>query len=192
MITIDSLLTLEAYDKARAEIRAQVIQHKKPRKVQLGNHLTLLFENETTLRYQVQEMLRIEKIFDQEGIKAELDVYNALMPSGSNFTATMFIEYVNENERKLALGKLIGIEDLLYIQLEGQEKVYAIADEDMNRETAEKTSAVHFLRFELTPTMKQMLKDGAQMMLACEHPNYTAHLAKLPSDTMTSLLGDLT
>jgi hypothetical protein len=187
----DSLLTLEAYAKARPTMRAQVIEHKKIRNVQLGNHVSLLFEDETTLRYQVQEMLRIEKIYEEEGIQSELDAYNPLVPDGSNFKATMLIEYTNEVERKAALAKLIGIEDRLFIQVEGQARVYAIADEDLERDNDEKTSAVHFVRFELTQSMKNALKGGAQMMLGCDHPNYPAHLEELPQETLASLLKDL-
>jgi hypothetical protein len=190
-ISRDSLLTLEAYAKARPALRAEVIKHKKNRTVRLGNHLSLLFEDETTLRYQVQEMLRIEKIFEEEGIQSELDAYNPLVPDGSNFKATVMIEYDNETERKAALAKLIGIEDRLFIQIEGQDRVYAIADEDLDRENAEKTSAVHFVRFELTESMKDALKSGAQMMLGCDHPNYPAHLEELPQETLASLLKDL-
>lgn len=187
----DSLMTLEAYAKARPAFRAEVIEHKKRRTVQLGNHVSLLFEDEMTLRYQVQEMLRIEKIYEEEGILSELDAYNPLVPDGSNFKATMLIEYTNEVERKAALAKLIGIEDRLFIQVEGQARVYAIADEDLERENAEKTSAVHFVRFELTQSMKSALKSGAQMMLGCDHPNYPAHLEELPQETLASLLKDL-
>jgi hypothetical protein len=190
-ITRDSLMTLEAYAKARPALRAEVIQHKKLRTVHLGNHLSLLFEDETTLRYQVQEMLRIEKIFEEEGIQSELDAYNPLVPDGGNFKATMLIEYDNEVERKAALARLIGIEDRLFIQIEGQQRVYAIADEDLDRENDEKTSAVHFVRFELTPAMKEALKSGAQMMLGCDHPNYPAHLEELPQETLASLIKDL-
>lgn len=190
-ITRDSLLTLEAYAKARPAMRAEIIAHKKIRNVKLGNHVSLLFEDEMTLRYQVQEMLRIEKIFEEEGIQSELDAYNPLVPNGSNFKATMLIEYDIEIERKAALAKLIGIEDRLFIQVEGQARVYAIADEDLERENAEKTSAVHFVRFELTPSMKDALKSGAQMMVGCDHPNYPAHLEELPQETLASLLKDL-
>jgi len=190
-ISRDSLMTLEAYAKARPALRAEVIEHKKLRSVKLGNHVTLLFEDEMTLRYQVQEMLRIEKIFEEEGIQSELDAYNPLVPDGSNFKATMLIEYDNESERKAALAKLIGIEDRLFIQVEGQARVYAIADEDLERENAEKTSAVHFVRFELAQAMKDALKGGAQMMLGCDHPNYPAHLEELPQETLVALLRDL-
>lgn len=191
MITRDSLLTLEAYAKARPAMRAAVIAHKKRRLVQLGNHLSLLFEDETTLRYHIQEMLRIERIFEEDGIQAELDVYAALLPDGSNFKATMQIEYKNEVERRAALARLIGIEDRVFIQVEGQQRVYAIADEDLDRENDEKTSAVHFVRFELTPAMKAALQGGAQMMVGCDHPNYPAHVEELPHDTLSALLADL-
>jgi hypothetical protein len=190
-ITRDSLMTLEAYAKARPVLRAEVIQHKKLRSVQLGNHLTLLFEDDMTVRYQVQEMLRIEKIFDEEGIQSELDAYNPLVPDGSNLKATVLIEYANEAERKVALAKLIGVEDRLFIQVEGQTRVYAIADEDLDRENEEKTSAVHFVRFELTQAMKDALKAGAQLMIGCDHPNYPAHLEELPIETLASLVKDL-
>lgn len=191
IISRDSLMGLETYAKKRNEFRKEVIEHKKLRKVLLGNHVSLLFEDEMTLRYQVQEMLRIEKIFEEEGIQSELDAYNPLCPDGSNFKATMLIEYGNVAERKVALAKLIGIEDRLFIQVEGQSRVYAIADEDLERETEEKTSAVHFVRFELTPDMKAALKSGAQMMVGCDHPNYPIHLEELPQDTLAALLKDL-
>lgn len=192
MLTPDRLLTLEAYAKARPALRAEIILHKKVRSVQLGNHMTLLFEDEMTVRYQVQEMLRIEKIFEEEGIQSELDAYNPLLPDGSNFKATMLIEYANEAERKAALARLIGVEDRLFIQVEGRGRVYAIADEDLDRENEEKTSAVHFVRFELTQAMKDALKGGAQMMVGCDHPNYPAHLEELPLETLASLVKDLT
>jgi Protein of unknown function (DUF3501) len=191
IISRESLMSLETYAKTRVEFRKQVMEHKKNRSVFLGNHVTLLFEDEITLRYQVQEMLRIEKIFEEEGIQSELDAYNPLCPDGSNFKATMLIEYGNVAERKAALAKLIGIEDRLFIQVEGQARVYAIADEDLERETAEKTSAVHFVRFELTPEMKSALKSGAQMMVGCDHPNYPVHLEELPQETLSALLKDL-
>ena len=187
----ESLLTLEAYAKARPAMRAEVIKHKKLRSVHLGNHLTLLFEDETTLRYQVQEMLRIEKIFEEEGIQSELDAYNPLVPDGSNLKATVLIEYDNEVERRAALARLIGVEDRLFVQVEGQPRVYAIADEDLERENSDKTSAVHFARFELSPAMKNALKSGAQVMMGCDHPNYPVHLEELPQETLASLLNDL-
>lgn len=191
IISRESLMSLEVYAKKRPEFRKQVIEHKKHRTVHLGNHVTLLFEDEMTLRYQVQEMLRIEKIFEEDGIQSELDAYNPLCPDGSNFKATMLIEYANVAERKAALAKLIGIEDRMFVQVEGQPRVYAIADEDLDRENDEKTSAVHFVRFELTPEMKAALKGGAQMMIGCDHPNYPVHIEELPQETLLSLLKDL-
>lgn len=191
IISRESLMSLEVYAKKRPEFRREVIEHKKHRTVHLGNHMTLLFEDEMTLRYQVQEMLRIEKIFEEEGIQSELDAYNPLCPDGSNFKATMLIEYSNITERKAALAKLIGVEDRVFIQIEGQPRVYAIADEDLDRENDEKTSAVHFVRFELTPPMKQALKGGAQMMIGCDHPNYPVHIEELPQETLSALLKDL-
>ncbi len=191
IISRESLMTLEAYSRQRPEFRKQVMEHKKHRTVHLGNHVTLLFEDEMTLRYQVQEMLRIEKIFEEDGIQSELDAYNPLCPDGSNFKATMLIEYSNVADRKAALAKLIGIEDRLFVQVEGKGRVYAIADEDLDRENDEKTSAVHFVRFELTPEMKAALKGGAQMMVGCDHPNYPAHVEELPQETLVALLKDL-
>ena len=191
MLNPHDLLTLEAYAKARPALRAEIIRHKKVRSVHLGNHMTLLFENAQTVRYQVQEMLRIERIFEEEGIQAELDAYNPLIPDGNNLKATMLIEYANEAERKAALAKLIGVEDRLFIQVEGQPRVYAIADEDLERENGEKTSAVHFVRFDLTDAMKDALKGGAQMMIGCDHPNYPAHVEELPPETLASLVQDL-
>lgn len=191
IISRDSLMSLEVYAKKRAEFRKEVIEHKKHRTVHLGNHVTLLFEDEMTLRYQVQEMLRIEKIFEEDGIQSELDAYNPLCPDGSNFKATMLIEYENVADRKAALAKLIGIEDRLFVQVEGQSRVYAIADEDLDRENDEKTSAVHFVRFELTADMKAALKGGAQMMIGCDHPNYPVHVEELPQETLAALLKDL-
>ena len=191
IIARETLMSLETYSKQRIDFRRDVMEHKKTRTVHLGNHVTLLFEDDLTLRYQIQEMLRIEKIFEDEGIQSELDAYNPLCPDGSNFKATMLIEYGNFAERKVALSKLIGIEDRLFVQVEGQSRVYAIADEDLERETAEKTSAVHFVRFELTPEMKSALKSGAQIMMGCDHPNYPVHVEELPQETLAALLKDL-
>ncbi|MFN5447416.1 MAG: DUF3501 family protein [bacterium] len=191
IIARETLMSLETYSKQRIDFRRQVMEHKKTRTVHLGNHVTLLFEDDLTLRYQIQEMLRIEKIFEDEGIQSELDAYNPLCPDGSNFKATMLIEYGNVAERKVALSKLIGIEDRLFVQVEGQSRVSAIADEDLERETAEKTSAVHFVRFELTPEMKSALKSGAQIMMGCDHPNYPVHVEEIPQETLAALLKDL-
>jgi hypothetical protein len=191
-IARNSLLSLENYSKSRIAMRNQVIEHKKERTVPLGNHVTFLFEDELTIRYQIQEMLHIEKIFDEEGIQAELDAYLPLVPEGSNLKATMQIEYENEIERRAALGRLIGIEDRVFIQVEGEPPVYAIADEDLERENDEKTSAVHFVRFELTPAMKARLRDGAALQIGCDHPNYRVPVQTIESRARASLLKDLT
>ena len=190
-IARDSLLTLEAYSKQRPALRAEIIAHKKHRTVPVGEHVTLLFEDEKTVRYQVQEMLRIEKIFEEEGIESELGAYNPLIPDGSNFKATMLIEYESEVERHRALAKLKGIEDRMFVAVEGQPRVFAIADEDLERENAEKTSAVHFVRFELMPPMKSLLKSGAQLKIGCDHPEYLAQIDELAPETLAALLRDL-
>ena len=190
-IARESLLTLEAYSKRRNQFRAEVIAHKKHRTVHLGEHVTLIFEDELTMRYQVQEMLRIEKIFEEEGIQDELDTYNPLVPDGSNFKSTMMIEYASETERARALAKLKGIEDRMFVEVEGQARVYAIADEDLERENAEKTSAVHLLRFEFTAPMKAALKRGAQLNIGCDHPEYLAQLNEIEPETLASLVSDL-
>ncbi len=190
-LTRDTLMTLEAYAKARPDFRKQVIEHKKHRHVALGNHVTLIFEDELTVRYQVQEMLRIEKIFEEEGIQHELDSYNPLIPDGCNFKATMMIEYPDADERKRELAKLIGIEDRVWVQVADSSRVYAIADEDLERENEEKTSSVHFLRFELAPEMASALKNGAALSIGIDHPNYMAAMEPVTADIRNSLVGDL-
>ena len=190
-ITRDSLLSLEAYHKARPEMRKQIIALRRLRTVSLGNHLNLIFENEALMRYQVQEMLRVEKLFEDEPIQDEIDTYNPLIPDGSNFKATMMLEYPNETDRKIALGKLVGIEHHIFIEVEGRPRVYAIADEDLERSTADKTAAVHFLRFELTVDMKKSLKAGAQLKIGCDHKEYPYHVETLSHETLASLLEDL-
>jgi len=190
-IVRDSLLSLEAYARARKEFRAQVIAHKKARTVHLGEHVTLVFEDELTIRYQVQEMLRIEKIFDEEGIQGELDAYNPLVPDGANFKATMLLEYEDIDLRRVALSKLKGIEDRVWVQAEGCAKVYAIADEDLGRENDEKTSAVHFLRFELSPEMVAALKYGVALGIGVDHPNYQAAIPAVGDETRRALVADL-
>ena len=187
----DSLMTLEAYHKARKEFRAQVLAHKKPRTIRLGEHVTLLFEDALTIRYQVQEMLRVEKIFEEEGIQDELDAYNPLIPDGRNFKATMLIEYEDVEERKVALGLLRGIEDKTWVRVEGLPKVFAIADEDLDRETDEKTSSVHFLRFELTPEMADGLKYGMGLAIGIDHPHYTVALEPVLPESRAALVKDL-
>jgi hypothetical protein len=187
----DSLMSLEAYAKARGEFRERVLAHKRRRTVQLGEHVTLLFEDELTVRYQIQEMLRIEKVFEEEGIKDELDAYNALVPDGTNLKATMLIEYEDADARRTALAGLIGIEDRVWVQVEGSARVYAIADEDLPRENETKTSAVHFLRFELTPEMAGALKHGVGLAIGVDHRNYGAAIPAVPEDTRTALAADL-
>ncbi|NLP59768.1 DUF3501 family protein [Paraburkholderia sacchari] len=190
-IARNSLLSLEAYAKQRTEMRNRIIEHKKRRAVALGNHLTFLFEDEATIRYQIQEMLHIEKIFEEDGIQGELDAYLPLVPDGSNLKATMQIEYESEIERRAALARLIGIEDRVFLQVEGEPPVYAIADEDLERDNDEKTSAVHFVRFEFTPQMKKRLRDGAALMIGCDHPNYRVPDQIIDSDVRDALVKDL-
>lgn len=191
-ISRDSLMTLEAYAKNRKEFRTKVIAHKKLRTVHLGDHVTLLFEDELTVRYQVQEMLRIEKIFEEESIQHELDTYNPLIPDGRNFKATMLIEYENEEERRRALKRLKGIEDKTWVQVEGSPKVYAIADEDLERENDDKTSSVHFLRFELTEEMAAALKYGVALSMGVDHAAYNHTIDEVPAETRGALIRDLT
>lgn len=190
-ITLDSLMTLETYAKARKEFRAKVLAHKKHRSAHLGDHVTLLFEDELTIRYQIQEMLRIEKTFEEAGIRDELDAYNPLVPDGSNLKATMLIEYEDEAERRAALAKLKGVEARTYVQVEGCPKVYAIADEDLERENDEKTSSVHFLRFELTKEMIAALQYGVTLGMGVDHPNYRAAIAAVGPETRAALVADL-
>ncbi|HEX4328252.1 MAG TPA: DUF3501 family protein [Burkholderiales bacterium] len=190
-ITRESLLTLEAYSKKRNQFRAEVLEHKKNRVVHVGEHVTLIFEDELTMRYQVQEMLRVEKTFEEEGIQDELDAYNPLIPDGSNFKATMMIEYATPTERARALAKLKNVEDHMFVEVEGQARVFAIADEDLQRSNDEKTSAVHFLRFELSEPMKAALKSGAQLKIGCDHAEYLAQVNELVPETLASLVKDL-
>ena len=190
-ITRESLLTPEAYARERDAFRSKVIAHKRARTVHLGEHLTLAFEDETTMRYQIQEMLRAERIFEEAGIRDELDAYNPLVPDGSNLKATMMIEYDDVEERRRALGRLKGIEDRVWLQAEGCAKVFAIADEDLERETVDKTSAVHFLRFELTQDMIAALKRGAGLSIGVDHPAYHAAITPVANETRQALLEDL-
>jgi hypothetical protein len=189
-ITPESLMSLEQYHKWRKTHKAELLAHRKLRSVHLGDHITLQFESEKTIRYQIQEMLRIEKIFDEEGIAQEIEVYSALVPDGSNWKATMLIEYPDVNERKRELARLVGVEHRMFVEVEGHPRVYAIADEDLDRSTDEKTSAVHFMRFELSAAMKASVKAGASAKLGCDHTNYPAHMS-LSEETMTSLASDL-
>jgi len=190
-ISPDTLMPLEVYAKARPEFRAKVIAHKQNRKMQLGENITLIFEDELTIRYQVQEMLRVERIFEEEGILDELGAYNPLVPDGSNWKATMMIEYPDENERRSKLAELIGVEDRVWVQVAGCERIYAIADEDLERETAQKTSSVHFLRFELAATMVAALRSGAALAMGVDHPKYSATVERVADATRASLIADL-
>jgi len=189
-ITPDSLMSLEAYTKWRKLHKPEVMAHRKLRSVMLGEHIHLQFESETTIRYQIQEMLRIEKIFEEEGIQDEIGAYAPLVPDGSNWKATMLIEYPDIHERKRELARLIGVEDRLFVEVEGYDRVYAIADEDLDRETDEKTSAVHFVRFEFTPAMRAAIQAGAAVKVGCDHTHYPAHLS-ISAETLSSLAGDL-
>ena len=186
----DSLLSLEVYARERNGYRSRVIAHKKLRTVHAGENVTLIFEDETTIRYQVQEMLRIERIFEEDGIRGELEAYNPLIPDGGNWKATMLIEYPDAEERRRRLAELKGIEDRTWVQVEGFARVYAIADEDMDRENEEKTSAVHFVRFELDAEMRRALKAGAGISIGVDHPNYRAGVEVGP-EVRRSLAGDL-
>ena len=190
-IARDSLLSLEAYARQRKDFRAKVMAHKRDRTVHLGDHVTLVFEDELTIRYQVQEMLRIERIFEDEGIQDELDAYNPLIPDGRNFKATMMIEYPDVEERKHALAGLRGIEDRVWVQVQGCARVYPIADEDLQRETEEKTSAVHFLRFELSEEMAKSLKAGAALAMGVDHDNYKVEIGAVTDAVRASLTRDL-
>jgi Protein of unknown function (DUF3501) len=194
MIQRDSLLSLEAYAKQRSQFRAKVMDHKKRRTVHLGSNVTLLFEDELTIRYQVQEMLRIERIFEEEGIQHELDAYNPLVPDGGNWKATMMIEYPDEAQRRHMLAALKGIERRVWVQVAGGDaaggRVYAIADEDLERETEEKTSSVHFLRFELDAAMRERLRRGAGVTVGVDHPQYSV-AAELSPEQRAALASDL-
>jgi len=189
-ITADNLMSLEAYTKWRKIHKPEVLAHRKLRSVHLGENVHVQFESETTIRYQIQEMLRIEKVFEEEGIQQEIDAYAPLMPDGSNWKGTMMLEYTDINERKRELARLMGIEDRMFIEVEGHPRVYAIADEDLDRENDEKTSAVHFVRFEFNAATKAAIQAGAAVKIGCDHTNYPAHM-ELPADTLASLAGDL-
>jgi hypothetical protein len=189
-ITRDSLMTLEAYSKVRKTSKPQVIAHRRLRTVHLGDHVSVQFEDEQTIRRQIQEMLFIEKIFDEDGIQSEIDAYAPLVPDGGNWKATMLIEYPDVHERKRELGRLIGIAERMFVEVEGHGRRYAIADEDLDRETDEKTSAVHFLRFELSKSMREAVRAGAAVKLGCDHTHYPAHVS-LSAPTLASLAGDL-
>ena len=190
-IARESLLPLEAYARERNAFRARVMAHKRLRTLHLGEHLTLIFEDELTIRYQVQEMLRIERIFEEAGIRGELDAYNPLIPDGANWKATMMIEYPDPAERARRLAELRGIERLVWVQAGSLPRVHPIADEDLERENEEKTAAVHFLRFEVSAAMRAALAGGARLALGVEHSAYRAVLDPVPAAVRDSLAGDL-
>ena len=190
-ITRDSLMTLEAYAKARHSMRDEVMAQKKLRRVRLGENILLIFENELLIRYQIQEMLRVERIFEEDGIRHELESYAPLVPTGSNFKVTLQVEYAEETERRRMLGLLKGVENRIWVRVDGFDPVFAVADEDLERENAEKTSAVHFLRFELNPAMVAAARSGAALSAGVDHPHYTASTGPLPEAVRASLASDL-
>jgi hypothetical protein len=190
-ITRDSLMTLESYAKARPALRAEVMAHKKNRMVELGDHVTLIFEDEKTMRYQIQEMLRAERTFEESGIQDELDAYNPLVPDGTNWKATMMIQYSDPDARKLALASLKGIEDRVWVQVADRPKVFAIADEDLERENEEKTSSVHFLRFELDATSIAAAKASSPIRMGIDLEAYKVESVTLAETTRAALIVDL-
>ncbi len=189
-ISRESLLSLEAYARSRKDFRTKVLAHKRNRTIRLGEHVTLIFEDELTVRYQIQEMLRIEKTFEEDGIRDELDAYNPLIPDGTNLKATMMIEYVDAEERKVELGRLRGVENRVYVQVDGAARVYAIADEDLERENEHKTSSVHFLRFEFEPAMIVAFRQGAAVALGIDHPHYAVRIDEVAPQVQGALAQD--
>ena len=187
----EDLYSLEEYSQIRPDFRARVMAHKKNRRLPIGENATLYFEDALTMQYQIQEMLRIEKIFEREGIMEELDAYNPLIPDGHNWKATFMMEYPDIVERKAALAQLVGIEDKTWVRVEGFDKVYAIADEDLERDSEEKTSSVHFMRFELTGEMISAAKSGAAISAGIDHPNYNMSVDPIPDNIRDSLVNDL-
>lgn len=190
-LKIEDLYSLEEYAKLRGDFRARVIEHKRHRKVALGDHIVLLFEDRLTMHYQIQEMLRVERIFEEAGIIEELSAYNPLIPDGANWKATMLIEYPDADQRATALARLTGIEDDVWVKVGDQHRVSGIADEDLERSTADKTSSVHFLRFELAPEMIAGLKAGAVLEFGVSHPKYACTASDIPDATRESLIADL-
>ena len=190
-LTRENLYSLEKYAEIRPQFRAKVIEHKKNRRLAVGEHLALYFEDALTMQYQVQEMLRIERIFEAHGIQEELDVYNPLIPDGMNWKATFMVEYEDADERRRALARLIGVEKALWIRVEGFDKVHPIANEDLERETPDKTASVHFLRFELNPEMVAAAKRGANIAMGIDHEAYTVRLNAIPANVRDALVADL-
>lgn len=190
-ISRDEIWSLEDYDKKRPEFRKKVMAHKKKRKLPVGPNAMLFFEDKLTMQYQIQEMLRAEKIFQEEGIQDELGTYNPMIPDGRNWKVTFMMEYPDPDIRREELKKLVGIEDKTWVQVDGHEKVYPIADEDLERSDEEKTSSVHFMRFELTDAMAEDLKKGARLAAGIEHENYNHTVEEVPAETRDSLVEDL-
>ena len=190
-ITRDSIMTLEDYAKTRQDFRTKVMLHKKNRRIPLGKNVILIFEDELTIRYQIQEMLRIEKVFEEEGIIDEIEAYKELIPDGRNWKATMMIEYPDPIVRADKLAKLIGVENKVWAKIENHDPVFAIADEDLDRSTEEKTSAVHFLRFELNQDMIRALRKGASLSMGIDHPAYLEQIKQVDELARVSLVADL-
>lgn len=189
-LTRDDLYSLEEYVSKRGDFRSRVMEHKKHRTVHLGDHATLYFEDRLTVHYQIQEMLRVEKIFEPEAIQDELDAYNPLIPDGANLKATFMIEYPDVEERKRQLARLVGIEEHVWLKVDGFDPVYPIADEDLERDTGDKTSSVHFLRFEFSDQMRNAAKEGATLSAGVEHPSYTEVRDPVPESVQKSLIAD--
>jgi hypothetical protein len=190
-LTRETLFSLEKYSEVRDDFRTEVMAHKRDRRLALGANATLYFEDRLTMQYQVQEMLRIERIFEPAGITEELDAYNPLIPDGNNWKATFMVEFPDTAERKTMLQKLIGIEDRVWLQIGDLEKIRPIADQDLERDTEEKTSAVHFLLFELSPVQIEAIKSGAPLAAGIDHENYHAEVRPVPDNVRSSLLNDL-
>ncbi len=190
MLTHENLYSLEQYARLRPEFRAKVIAHKKNRRLGLGDHAALYFEDQLTMQYQVQEMLRLERMFEPELIQEELDVYNPLIPDGRNWKATFMVEYPDEAQRRAMLAKLVGIENKVWLQVKGFDRIYPIANEDLDRSAPDKTASVHFMRFELSPAMVGAMKEGAALLAGIDHPEYRIEL-QVPDNVRDSLANDL-
>jgi len=190
-LTRDDLYSLEQYADVRDEFRDKVLSHKRNRRVELGTNAALYFEDRLTMQYQIQEMLRIERIFEADGIRDELDAYNPLIPDGSNWKATFMVEFPDVEERRAMLRQLVGVEHKVYMRVDGFEPLFAIADEDLSRSEANKTSAVHFMRFELPDEQVAALKSGAQLAAGIDHPNYRVEISPLAGNIRQALLADL-
>jgi len=190
-LTREDLFSLEQYSSVRGEFREKVIAHKRDRRIELGTNASLYFEDRLTMQYQIQEMLRIERIFETEGINEELDAYNPLIPDGTNWKATFMVEFPDVDERRAMLGRLVGIEDKVFVRIGDHDKIYPIADEDLERDSESKTSAVHFLRFELPADQVDALRGGAPLAAGIDHENYRVEVSAVAANIRLSLLGDL-